>query len=181
MWDFLRAIMRLSTLLMLLVCMPSNGLIVQLADLHTMAKKSDIVIHGFVGEQRVERDKLGRLITLTDVEIIEGLHGMPSGIMTIYQVGGEKNGEVMPLLGGHHYKISSEIFFFGLKMDQQFVSYGAGQGKLDVVPDGDQGVVVEDLGDVSVIDNGMSSHPSPLIFPDAVVFKEEVKLMLKHR
>src|SRR5580704_13925926 len=97
-------------LLLLFLVKPSMAVIVKLSDLHTMAKKSDIVIHGFVGEQvTVFSEK--RLITLTRIEIIDNLSGkkisgdvIKSGdVITVYQVGGEKDGLVMPILGGQKY------------------------------------------------------------------------------
>lgn len=164
----------------------ASALIVKLSDLHTMAKRSDIVVHGYVGEQRVASDELGRLVTLTEVEVIDGLHGAKTGeVITIYQVGGTKNGVVMPLLGGQTYNIGQEIFFFGLTIDNAFVSYGAGQGKLDVIHQNGEDIVIEDLGNVGAVTRSFGgnpvSRPSPLSFPNAAVFKEELKLMIKTR
>ncbi len=164
----------------------AHATIVKLGDLHTMAKQSDIVVHGYVGEQEVVTDELGRLITLSKVAVIDGLHGVATGdVITVRQVGGQGHGVVMPILGGQSYSVGQEIFFFGLKTGQEFVSYGAGQGKLDVVHVGNEDLVVEDLGDVGALMN--SAHgltvgrAAALNFPSSAVFKDEVKLMLKAR
>lgn len=175
---------KLISIFFALVAISAQATLVKLSDLHTMAKRSDIVVHGFVGEQRVETDDLGRLITLTDVEIIDGLRGVKSGdVITIYQVGGQKNGVVMPLLGGQNYNVGQEIFFFGLKLDTTFVSYGAGQGKLDIIHQGDHDVVREDLGNVATINTTAMgktvSRPEPLMFEDSALFKDELKLMIQ--
>lgn len=169
-----------------LMATTSHALLVKLSDMHTMAKRSDLVIHGYVGDQRVETDNLKRLVTLTDVEVIDGLHGAKTGeVITVYQVGGQKNGIVMPLVGGQRYDVGQEIFFFGLKLENAFVSYGAGQGKLDVIHEGGEDLVVEDLGDVEFVNESMGknvvTHPMPLSFSNSDFFKEEVKLMLERR
>lgn len=161
----------------------SHAHIVKLSDMQTMAKQSDVVIHGHVGEKKVTMDDLGRLVTLTDVEVLDGLHGAKTGeIITIYQVGGQKDGLVMPLLGGQLYHEGQELFFFGLKMGDAFVSYGAGQGKFDIVHDRGEELVREDLGNVSVIKNFSSlqpENPSPLTFESKSILKDEIKEMLK--
>jgi len=163
---------------------PSNALLVKLSDLHTMTKGSDIVIQGYVGDQKVEKDELGRLITLTDVEVIDGLYGKKTGdVITIYQVGGEKDGVSMPILAGQQYKIGQEIFLFGLRLGDTFVSYGAGQGKLDVRYDHGEEMVVEDLGTVHTLSfgghNSPLSTPMPLIYENKSLFKEELKAMIR--
>lgn len=164
------------------------ALIVKLSDLHTMAKHSDVIIHGYVGEQRVTTDELGRLITLTDIEVIEGLYGAKTcEIITVYQVGGHKDGRVMPIIGGQIYHIGQEVILFGLKLGNTFVSFGAGQGKLDVVNEEGNETVVEDLGNVSAIalehdtKNYQVFRPSPLSFPEASLVKDEIRLMLTTR
>jgi hypothetical protein len=168
--------------------MSLNGLalIVKLSDLHTMAKRSDIVVHGYIGEQRVITDELGRLITLTDIEVIEGLYGAKNGeIVTVYQVGGQKNGVVMPLIGGHLYQVHEELILFGLKLDDAYVSYGAGQGKFDIIKNEKDEHVIEDLGDIEIVQNAMGNNtlmrPIPLSFPSKTTIKEEIKEMIKFR
>lgn len=164
----------------------SAGLIVRLSDLHTMAKRSDIVIHGYVGDQRVSTDDLGRLITLTDIEVVEGLYGAKTGnIITVYQVGGQKDGLVVPLIGGHRYNIGQEIILFGLEMGDSYVSYGVGQGKFDIDEKAGQEIVIEDLGDVSAMNNNMPGanifQPTPLSYPSKSMLKDEIRLMIESR
>ncbi len=170
-------------LTLFLISSSANALLVKLTDLHTMAKRSDVVIQGYIGDQRVVTDDLGRHVTFTDVEVIDGLHGAKTGeVITIFQVGGEKDGIVMPLLGGQRYEVGREIFFFGLKIDKAFVSYGAGQGKLDIVREGKEDMVIEDLGDVeSVSKNGqVVMRPMPQTWTDVETLKKELKVMLKN-
>lgn len=162
----------------------SHALLVKLSDLHTMAKRSDIVIQGYVGDQHVEKDELGRIITLTDVEVIDGIYGKKTGeVIQIYQVGGEKDGVSMPILAGQQYQIGQEIFLFGLKLGDTYVSYGAGQGKLDVKYDHGEEMVVEDLGSIHTISgqgkNSALSMPMPLSYPSKDLFKAELREMIK--
>lgn len=164
-----------------------QSIIVKLTDLNTMAKRSDIVIHGYVGDQSVVNDDMGRLITLTDIEVIDGFYGAKTGeIITMYQVGGSKNGVIMPMLGGQRYQLGQEVVVFGLKLDNTYVSYGAGQGKLDVIVDGAQETVVEDLGDVSAMTrdgNGAVNavRPMPLSFSSKELILQEIQEMTKSR
>jgi len=171
--------------LALLLSQSALAVVVKLSDLHTMAKKSDIVVHGYVGDQSVSTDEFGRLITLTKIEVIDGLLGAKTGeIITIYQVGGEQKGLVMPLMGGQSYQFGQELIFFGLKQGSSFVSFGAGQGKLDISKHDGHDVVIEDLGDVSAVTGRGGSknfHPSPLSFPDVKILKDEIRQMLKTR
>jgi hypothetical protein len=170
-----------------LVAPNALGVIVKLSDLQTMAAKSDIVFHGYVGDQRVNYDKMGRIITLTDIEVIDGLYGSkPGQIVTMYQVGGEHNGVVMPLLGGHVYRLGQEVILFGLTLKNTFVSFSAGQGKLDIRPGEDEEVVREDLGDISAlgpsIDGSLGfSTPVPLTYSNTELLKDEIRLMLRNR
>lgn len=168
-----------------LLAAPSFSLIVQLADLQTMAKRSDIVAHGYVGDKRVKKDDLGRIITLTDIEVIDGLHGAKTGqIITFYQVGGEKDGLVMPLMGGHVYNVGQELIVFGLSLGDSFVSYGAGQGKLDITIERGQEIVREDLGDVHAVNKYSPRNvykPTPLSFDNKEMLKDEIRLMIKER
>ena len=165
----------------------SRATIVKLSDLQTMAQKSNVVFHGYVGEQRVSYDKMGRLITYTDIEVIDGLYGSkPGQVVTMYQVGGELNGVVMPLLGGHAYRIGQELILFGLALKDTFVSFGPGQGKLDISSDEGSDQVREDLGNVSVLGPDISGaltivEPQPLSFSSTELLKDEIRLMLKNR
>ena len=178
---------RSSIIVFLLFAHASNPLIVKLTDLNTMARQSDIVAHGYVGEQNVVNDEMGRLITLTEIEIIDGIYGAKTGeIITVYQVGGYKKGVVMPLLGGHRYQIGQEVILFGLRLGNTYVSYGAGQGKLDVVSNRGQELVVEDLGDIGAIHNGPTGRPevvspTPLEFSSKELIMNEIKEMIKAR
>jgi len=164
-----------------------NATLVKLSDLQTMAQKSDVVFHGHVGDQHVSYDKLGRLITLTDIEVIDNLYGTKNGqVVTMYQVGGELNGVVMPLLGGHSYRIGQEVILFGLALKDNFVSFGPGQGKLDINQGENKAQVTEDLGNVSIMGPRDAAgvtiiEPDPLSFSSTELLKDEIRLMLKNR
>ncbi len=165
----------------------SFALLVKLADMHTMAKNSDVVVHGIVGDTQVITDEMGRNITLSHVEVVDGLYGAKTGqVIQVYQVGGAKDGVVMPVVGGQNFMLGQEVFFFGLKMDDAYVSFGAGQGKLNVERVNGQEVVTEDLGDVQTLlglgKNGLRPiSPMPLFFPEKEILKDEIRKMLKTR
>ena len=42
-----------------------------------MAQQSEVVIHGVVYGQEVQQDENGRIITLTQVEVVDGIKGRP--------------------------------------------------------------------------------------------------------
>jgi hypothetical protein len=175
--------------LLLTVCLlaqRSLGVIVKLADLQTMAQQSDAILHGRVGDQQTLYDQMGRLITLTEVEVIDDLYGVKSKVVTIYQVGGELKGVVMPLLGGHSYRFGQEIIFFGLSLKDTLVSFGVGQGKFDINPHNSDEKVREDLGSVATLEPYVAGSlgvfaASPLSFFSVDTLKDEIRLMLKNR
>lgn len=156
---------------------------IQRSDLGAMSKKSDIIIHGYVGDQSVSEDKMGRIITLTQIEVIDALKKSKTGqIITVYQVGGTKDGVVSPIMGGQKFNFGEQVILFGLTVgDGKYVPYGKGQGKFDVKS---EKFITEDLGDVSDISmqiNGSlrTIHASPRTFDDLKLFKEEIKAILK--
>lgn len=161
----------------------ANAIVVKLSDMQTMAKRSDIIIHGHVGEQTVTYDDKSRLITLTEIEVVDSIYGAKTNdIIMVYQVGGEKDGIVMPILGGQQYHVGQEVILFGLQLDNAFVSYGAGQGKLDIFNDHGRDLVIEDLGDVEAIDYQKNAFkPSPETFVGVGTLKSEIREMLKAR
>lgn len=170
--------------LQLVISLDASAIVVKLSDLHTMAKRSDIVVHGVVGEQTTATDELSRPVTLTEVEVVDSFLGGKTGdVITIYQVGGQKDGRIMPLLGGQKYNVGQEVIFFGLKLGDAYVSYGAGQGKLDVINNNGQNLVVEDLGDVDVLDlkKNTTARPMPETYQGLDILKGEIRQMIKSR
>lgn len=163
-----------------------EAIIVKLSDLQTMAQKSDLVIHGYVGEQKVIKDELGRNVTISDVEVVDGLFGAKTGeIIQIYQVGGSSSGVNMPIIGGQKYNVGQELMFFGLSAGtKNYVSFGAGQGKLDIERHKSRTIVKEDLGNVGELrSNALGKKgiyaPEPLIYSDLDILKSEIRQMLK--
>lgn len=171
--------------LLIVFSQSANSIIVKLSDMQTMAKNSDVIVHGYIGDQTISTDDMGRLITLTQIEVIDGLHGAKTGeVITIYQVGGQKNGVVMPIIGGQNYKFGEQVILFGLKLDDTFVSFGAGQGKFDLIKESNSDLIKEDLGNVhSIRKNSFGKteiiKPDPLTYNELEDFKNEIKLMIK--
>ncbi|MCA9508610.1 MAG: hypothetical protein KC505_09330 [Myxococcales bacterium] len=158
-------------------------LVLKLADLNTMALKSDVVMHGYVGEQQSEIDQWGRVVTISKVEVIDALYGVKTGeVISLYQVGGSKDGVIAPIIGGQHYQVGQEIIFFGLKAGLNFVSFGAGQGKLDIESQAGRDMIREDIGDAVAFDSQNKVYrPSPLTFNNVDILKSEIRSMLQQR
>ena len=157
---------------------------VKLSNLVDMSGNSEVIVHGIVGEQRVEIDKYSRPITLTEIEIIDPIYYNTSKkIITIYQVGGKTSDSVFPIIGGQHYEVGQQVILFALKFNDKFVSYGLGQGKFNVSVNENTSAVVEDLGNVEEFNSKtpfLHKSPSPLHYEDLELFKKEIRSIIKY-
>lgn len=170
--------------LFLLFCgssIPLSAAFVHIEDLKTMSHKSEVILHGKVVDQKVREERSGRLITLTEFEVLDGLKGVPPGRMvTLYQVGGELNGKVMRLSSQQIYESGDELMFFGVMLDEMIVSYGPGLGRFNVDRLGQLEGLTESFGDVIALKrdedgNFIVEHPKPRKFPSLDDFKQEVR------
>ena len=158
----------------------AQSTVVVMHSLEEMTRRSEIVVEARVADQRVVEED-GRIITLTDIEVIDGLKGAkPGDIMTIYQVGGTLNGTRMWIEGAHRYEIGEQMVLFGVRHGERVVSYGVGLGKFRIVYDGGFQTVVEDLNGVVVMKPGTQGNaefqaPAPRNFPSLAKFKTEVR------
>lgn len=158
----------------------AQATVVVMHSLEEMTRRSELVAEARVADQRVVEEN-GRIITLTDVEVIDGIKGAKSGdVLTIYQVGGTLNGTRMWIEGAHRYEIGEQMIFFGVRHGERVVSYGVGLGKFRIVYDGSFQKVVEDLSGVVVLKTGVGGQaefetPTPRSFPSLATFKSEVK------
>lgn len=162
------------------------GSIVTIDGLDIMSRQSEVIIHAGVSRIDTTYDEYGRLITLTTLEVMDSLKGAESQRhITVYQVGGERDGKVFYVSGAHRYRLGEEIFLFGLPLgkENKIVSYGLGVGKFNVTsnPLGDR--VVEDLHDVVVSSQetgpGQMSVPKPRTFSTVEEFKRKIIASLK--
>ncbi len=132
----------------------ANATVISQNTIVEMAVKADVVVHARVVEQQVKEDG-ARIITLTQIEILDGLKGAAKGdLLTIYQVGGTVNGKTQRILGTHQHAIHEEMILFAMKYRDGLVSYGVGAGKFFVSRDNNVVRVIEDVQDVSVLRSG---------------------------
>lgn len=158
----------------------AQSTVVVMHSLEEMTRRSELVVEARVADQRVVEEE-GRIITLTDIEVIDGLKGAkPGDVLTIYQVGGTLNGTRMWIEGAHRYEIGEQMIFFGVRHGARVVSYGVGLGKFRVIYDGSFHQVVEDLSGVVVMKANAQGEtefqtPTPRSFPSLASFKSEVQ------
>jgi len=126
-----------------------HATVVVIEPLEVMSLKSEVVIHGVVFDQEVRHDDRGRIITLTTVEVLDGLKGATKGEqVVIYQVGGTFQGISQWIAGNHRFAQGEEFILFGVRHKDMVVSYGVGIGKFRVIRDASGTVVVEDVNNV---------------------------------
>lgn len=181
---WMKALPRLLILGAALCAIPSAATVVVLHSLEEMTQRSDVIVHARVADQRVERKGEVGIITLTDIEVIDGIKGAkPGDVMTIYQVGGSLNGEHAWISGAHKHRVGEEMVLFAVRHGEQIVSYGVGLGKFLVERDGTVPSVREDLGDVAVMEKTADGQlrftsPEPRTAPSLDAFKEHVRRAL---
>lgn len=158
----------------------AHATVVVMHSLEEMTRRSELVVQARVAEQRVVQEA-GRIVTLTDIEVIEGLKGAKTGeVLTIYQVGGTLNGTRMWIEGAHRYEVGEQMILFGVRHGERVVSYGVGIGKFRIVYDGGFQRVVEDLHGVVEMKRGSQGEaefhtPAPRAFPSLADFKATVQ------
>lgn len=174
----------LSRLLILgaaLFAIPSSATVVVMHSLEEMTQRSDVIVHARVADQRVERKGQVGIITLTEIEVIDGIKGAKDGdVLTIYQVGGSLDGQHAWIAGAHKHRVGEEMVLFAVRHGDQIVSYGVGLGKFQVERDGTLPSVREDLGDVAVMEKGLDGQlryttPEPRTAPSLDAFKEYIR------
>jgi hypothetical protein len=142
----------------------AQATVVVMHSVEEMTRRSDVVVHARVADQRVVREG-PRVVTLTDIEVIDGYKGAkPGDVLTVYQVGGDLDGVKAWIAGAHEHKVGEEMVFFAVKHGERVVSYGVGLGKFSVVHDGALTRIVEDLGEVAVMQptaDGQAQFTSP--------------------
>ncbi len=127
----------------------AQATVVVMHDLDQMTQRADVIVHARVFETHTVKED-GRIITLTTVEVIDGLKGARTGdILTIAHLGGEYQGERLVIVGNHKFEADEEMVFFGVNhTNNRVIAYGVGVGKFSVERDADGTKVVEQLGDI---------------------------------
>lgn len=159
----------------------AQATIVVVDPLDVMTQKSEVVVHAVVYAQEVKTDSRGRIITLTLVEVLDGMKGASKGEqLIIYQVGGSLNGISQWIAGNHRFAAGEEFLLFGVRYENMIVSYGVGIGKFKVIRDETGVLVVEDVNDVVAAyrqqGGPMKMEPAtPRVFTALDDFKELVR------
>ena len=129
----------------------SQATIISPHTIEEMTARADVIVHARVVEQRVRADG-PRLVTETQIEIIESLKGAKTGdIKTIFQVGGTLNGMTQKIVGTHTHQIHEEMLLFAMNYKDGLISYGVGAGKYIVERSPEGELVIEDVQDVSIV------------------------------
>ena len=170
----------LALLCFVAVASEARATVVVLHGLEEMTRKSEVIVHARVAAQRVQKEE-GRIVTLTDIEVLDGLKGAKVGeTLTIYQVGGSLDGARQWIEGAHEYEIGEEMVLFAVRHKERIVSYGVGVGKFRVIYDGAFRRVVEDLHGVVEMKRSETGEvsmgsPVPRTFPSLEALKQEVR------
>lgn len=145
----LRTLFSVAVVSALLAVAPAAATVVVVPTMEEMTHRSDVVVHCVVREVAVEEDKPGRLVTLTSLEVLDGIAGAKAGdLLTLFQVGGEKDGRVAWIAGAHHFVVGEELVVFAVQppaLNGRIVPYGIGFSVF-AVKDGVDGKHVEEIG-----------------------------------
>jgi len=138
------------------LALPAAATVVAIPSMEELTRRSDVVVQGVVRESKTIKDDKGRLITVTSLEVIDGIRGRKAGdIVQIHQLGGLLDGQQAWIAGAHKFVLNEEIVFFGVKLPKDpavVVPYGIGFGIFRVLDDVD-GRHVHEIGggDVSQV------------------------------
>ncbi len=178
--------------------------------LEQMTHKSQVIIHAVVEDQSVTLGEGGRILTLSRLRVKDGVKGVAKAndTVTLYQVGGTKDGRTMSIPGVNTFTVGEEVIVFGdvflaqdtvtfLQTERKaevpaatlnpsagwLVTFGIGLGKYVVARDGQTPMAVEQVGDVATAVQG----PNGLVIGGRVVrtqqplgaFLPEVRRMVR--
>jgi hypothetical protein len=166
---------------LLLCAVQAQATVVVLHSIEEMSRRSEVVVQARVTATRVTKEK-GRIITLTELEVVDAFKGAKTGDkLTVFQVGGTLDGFTSQVVGAHEYAVGEELVWFGVRLGDRVVSYGVGVGKFRIVLDGSLSRVVEDIGDVAVLNRDAATgatsmtSPSPRTADSLAAFKQQVR------
>ncbi|MFH1811838.1 MAG: hypothetical protein ABIJ09_24080 [Pseudomonadota bacterium] len=155
--------------------------------LEQMTAEAEVVVHARVGAQQVTWDQdHTRILTLTSIEVIEGIKGARKGdLLTIYQVAGTLDGVTFRIPGALDFAPGDEMVFFAQRFEDKIVSYGMGLGKYRVQGQGPDKVVMPEFGDVTFVKRDSDGSYVPGGAPPEVVlplaaFLSRLRTELEH-
>lgn len=137
--------------LVLLLAFPAQATQVFHVRMEQMARESQVIVHARVVAQRTTwDDSHARILTLTTLEVIDGIKGADAGDqLVIYQVGGTLDGITFDIPGALRFAAGQEVIFFAVRFGAMIASYGMGQGKWVVHEQSGVAYVAPEFGDVA--------------------------------
>ncbi len=164
-----------------------NATVVVATSLEEMTHRSDVVIQAKVISQKVVEDRPGKIVTLTSLQVIDGISGAKAGdVVTVYQIGGRLGDQQAWIAGAHRFEQGQEIIFFGARMGKRpelLVPWAIGYGIFAILDDVDGRHVHEITGDVSALernDKGAARmvSVSPRRYESLDAFKAQLRAIL---
>ncbi len=96
------------------------AVVIHLSDLQTMAADSDAVVHAVATDRVVERDARGRIVTWTELSVIELRAPSPSKLsgetVWLAQLGGHLDGRSLVVPGAAQVEVGDEVVLFAVAM-----------------------------------------------------------------
>jgi hypothetical protein len=173
------------------LALPAAATVVVIPSMGELTRRSDVVVQAVVRGSETIKDDNGRTITVTSLEVLDGIRGRKAGdIVEVHQLGGILDGRQSWIAGAHKFVINEEIVFFGVKLPKDpgvVVPYGIGFGIFRILDDVD-GRHVHEIGggDVSQLvrlpDGKTRMAPvSPRRFESLDAFKAMLRQSLEGR
>lgn len=122
--------------------------------LRQMAAESEVIVRAMVRDRAVTWDERHeRILTRSRLEVLDPIKGAePGEVLTLYQVGGELDGVIMPISGGLAFEPGEHVLLFAMRFGREVVTYGVGLGKYRVTSLGREPAVVAAYGEVVFVD-----------------------------
>ncbi|MCP4501491.1 MAG: hypothetical protein GY822_16145 [Deltaproteobacteria bacterium] len=120
-------------------------------------------------------------MTLSKFEVLDGVKGATQGeVLTVYQVGGDLDGEQLFIGGAHRHQVGEELVFFAQHHGDRVVSYGVGTGSFKINRGSVFGSVKEDLDDLMAVNpQGTQQNNAARHAPSIVEFKAHLRDLLQ--
>ena len=167
----------------------ARATVVVVPTLEEMTLRADVVAQVVVRDQRVIDDK-GRPMTLTSLEVSDGIKGAKAGdVIELRQLGGSVGGREMWIAGAHRFQIGEECVLFAMRpavLAGGAILYGVGFGVFDVV-DGVDGKKLQEITGAVVRAEPQADGTTkflpvrPRAYDSLDAFKAELRAILDNR
>ena len=163
----------LTFILLLAYGAPAAATQVFYVPMEKMAVESEVIVHARVVAQRVTWDDAhARILTLTTIEVLDGIKGAETGEqILIYQVGGTLDGITFDIPGALRFVAGQEMIFFAIRFGDMIASYGMGQGKWILHERDGVAYVAPEFGDVAWVTpqpGGLAPAAAPRVRPETL-------------